>query len=75
MKTIPYRCDESRHRALVQAARSQGMSVQKFLDTFVTHVLAERQAEARFRFRQERGKPQRGRELLAEVRRRIEAEH
>jgi hypothetical protein len=48
MKTIPYRCDESRHKALLSVARESGTSVQRLFDNFVTHVIAERQAEARF---------------------------
>ena len=48
MKTIPYRCDNSRHKALLSAARSTGTSVQRLFDNFVTHVITERQAEARF---------------------------
>ena len=40
-------------------------------DNFVTHVIAERQAEARFVARQKRGHPERGRKVLAEIRRRI----
>ena len=71
MKTIPYRGDESKHRALLGAARDSGTSVQKLLDNFVTHVIAERQAEARFLARQRRGNLARGRKLLAEIRRRI----
>ena len=71
MKTIPYRCDDSRHKALLGAARSAGTSVQRLFDNFVTHVLAERQAEARFMTRQKRGNPERGRKLLAEIRQRI----
>jgi len=73
MKTIPYRCDESRHRALLGAARSTGTSVQKLFDNFVTHVIAERQAEARFVVRQKRGHPARGRTLLADIRQRIKS--
>ena len=71
MKTIPYRCDESRHKALLSLARDSGTSVQRLFDNFVTHAIAERQAEARFLARQQRGNPTRGRELLAEIRRRI----
>ncbi|HWX19927.1 MAG TPA: toxin-antitoxin system HicB family antitoxin [Candidatus Binatia bacterium] len=71
MKTIPYRCDESRHKALLGVARSTGTSVQRLFDNFVTHVIAERQAEARFVTRQKRGNPARGRKVLAEIRRRI----
>jgi hypothetical protein len=37
----------------------------------VTHVLAERQAEARFVARQQRGNPARGRKRLAEIRQRL----
>ena len=70
MKTIPYRCDDSRHKALLSAARSAGTSVQRLFDNFVTHVIAERQAEARFVARQNRGNPDRGRKLLAEIRQR-----
>ena len=71
MKTIPYRCDEARHKALLGAARSNGTSVQRLFDNFVTHVIAERQAEARFLVRQARGNPARGQKLLAEIRQRI----
>jgi hypothetical protein len=71
MKTIPYRCDDSRHKALQGAARSAGTSVQRLFDNFVTHVITERQAEARFVARQQRGNPARGRKLLAEIRRRV----
>jgi hypothetical protein len=71
MKTIPYRCDDSRHKALLGAARSTGTSVQRLFDNFVTHVIAERQAEARFVARQNRGNPERGRKLLAQIRKRI----
>jgi len=46
--------------------------VQRLFDNFVTHVLTERQVEARFLMRRERGNPARGRKLLAEIRERIE---
>ena len=75
MKTIPYRCDNSRHKALLGVARSTGTSVQRLFDNFVTHVIAERQAEARFAVRQSRGNPERGRKLLAQIRKRIAYEH
>ncbi len=71
MKTIPYRCDDSRHKALLGAARASGTSVQRLFDNFVTHIIAERQAEARFVARQQRGNPSRGRKLLAEIRQRL----
>lgn len=71
MKTIPYRCDESRHKALLGAAKASGTSVQRLFDNFVTHVLAERQLEARFAARQNRGNPERGCRLLAEIRQRL----
>ena len=71
MKTIPYRCDDSRHKALLGAARSTGTSVQKLFDSFVINVIAERQAEARFVVRQKRGNSARGRKLLADIRQRV----
>jgi len=71
IKTIPYRCDASRHKALLSVARDSGTSVQRLFDNFVSHVLAERQAEARFVARQQRGNPSRGRKLLAEIRHRL----
>jgi len=71
MKTIPYRCDDSRHKALLGAARSTGTSVQRLFDNFVTHVIAERQAEARFVARQKRGNPAQGRKLLRAIRERL----
>ena len=73
MKTIPYRCEDSRHKALLGVARSTGTSVQKLFDNFVTHVITERQAEARFLIRQKRGDPTRGRKLLAEIRSRLKS--
>ncbi|MEX1118752.1 MAG: hypothetical protein WEB60_08150 [Terrimicrobiaceae bacterium] len=72
MKTIPYRCDESRHQALLGAAKASGTSVQRLFDNFVTHVLAERQAEARFAVRQRRGDPERGRQFLVELKKRFD---
>jgi len=48
--------------------------VQRLFDNFVTHVIAERQAEAHFRIRQKRGNAARGKKLLAEIRRRIAAQ-
>jgi len=71
MKTIPYRCEDSRHKALLGAARSTGTSVQRLFDNFVTHVIAERQAEARFVARQNRGNPAQGRKLLSAIRERL----
>jgi hypothetical protein len=71
MKTIPYRCDESRHKALLSAARAAGTSAKRLSDNFETHVIAERQTGARFAARQQRGNPVRGRKLLAEIRHRI----
>ena len=71
MKTIPYRCDESRHKALLSVARNSGTSVQRLFDNSVTHFLAERQAEVRFVARQQRGNPARGRKRLAEIRHRL----
>jgi hypothetical protein len=71
MKTIPYRCDESRHKALLSLARDSGRSVQRLFDNFVTHMIAERQAETRFVARQQRGNPADGRKLLPEIRQRI----
>jgi hypothetical protein len=71
MKTIPYRCDDARHKALLGVAQSCGTSVQRLFDNFVTHVIAERQAEARFLLRRQRGNPERGRKLLAEIRQRL----
>jgi hypothetical protein len=52
-------------------ARDSGTSVQRLFDNFVTHFLAERQAEARFVARQQRGNPARGRKRLAEIRHRL----
>jgi hypothetical protein len=71
MKTIPYRCDESRHKALLSVSLYSATSIQRLFDNFVTHVLAERQAEARFVARQQRGNPDRGRKLLKEIRQRL----
>jgi len=71
MKTIPCRCDASRHKTLLSVARNSGTSVQRLFDNFMTHVLAEPQAEARFVARQQRGNPSLGRKLLAEIRHRL----
>jgi hypothetical protein len=45
--------------------------VQRLFDNFVTHVIAERQAEARFVARQKRGNPAKGRKLLRAIRQRL----
>jgi hypothetical protein len=66
MKTVPYRCDD-----LLGVARSNGTSGQRLFDNFVTHVIAERPAEARFLARQQCGDAARSRKLLAEIRQRI----
>jgi hypothetical protein len=70
---VDYRCDDSRHKALLGAARPTGTSVQRLFDNFVTHVITERQAQARFLIHQKRGDPARGRKLLAEIRHRIKS--
>ena len=67
MKTIPYRCEPSRHKALLAAARDADTSVQRLFDNFVTGLLVERGAAARFAALQARGNPARGRKLLAEI--------
>ena len=53
------------------AARSTGTSVQRLFDNFVTHVIAERQAEARFVARHERGNPAHRRKLISAIRERL----
>jgi hypothetical protein len=45
----------------------------RLFDNFVTHVLAERQAEARFVVRQKRGNPECVRKLLATIRQRVKS--
>jgi hypothetical protein len=70
MKTIPYRCDNSRHKALLGVVRSTGTSAPRPFGNFVKHSIADRQAEARFLVRQKRGNPARGPKLLAENRQR-----
>ena len=66
MKIIPYRCDDSRHKALFGAARSADTSVQRLFDNFVTYVISERQTEVRFVAPEARG-----RKRLAEIRQRV----
>jgi hypothetical protein len=73
MKTILYRCDDSRHKALLGAARATGTSVQRLYDKFVTHVITEQQGEVRFVMRQKSGNAVHGRKLLAEIRQRSAA--
>ena len=46
---------------ILQDTKASGTSVQRLFDNFVTHVLAERQLEALFVVRQNRGHPERGR--------------
>ena len=45
--------------------------MQRLFDNFVTHIIAERQAEARFAARQKRGNPAHGRKLLGAIRERL----
>ena len=53
------------------ALGTEVLAVQRLFDNFVTHVITERQAEARFVVRQKRGNTARGRKLLAEIRQRV----
>lgn len=67
MKTIPYRCDNAKHRALVAATQSAETSIQRVLDDAATAFINERAAAARFAVRAARGNPARGARLLAEL--------
>ena len=62
--------------ALKSTSRLTGITCDAMLygmepDNFVTHVIAERQAEARFIARQKHGNPAQGRKLLSAIRERL----
>lgn len=65
MKTIPFRCDESRHKALLGMAKASGTSMQKLFDQSVTEVLTERPVKALFAARQAGRNLVRGRRYCA----------
>ena len=55
MSTLTIRLPDDQHERLKALAESQGLSLNKLFETFSTKVLAEFDAETRFRLRASRG--------------------
>ncbi len=66
MSALTVRLPDDKHRRLKALAQSRGTSVNRLIDEMATLMLAEFDAETRFRLRAERGagKYERGLELL-----------
>jgi predicted transcriptional regulator len=66
MSALTLRLPDDKHERLRALAQSRGTSVNRLLDEVTTLLLAEYDAETRFRLRAERGagKAKRGLELL-----------
>ena len=58
------RLPEQKHHRLKALAESREMSVNKLIEEVTTTLLAEYDAETRFKIRASRGNPQRGKALL-----------
>ena len=55
MSTLTIRLPDDQHERLKALAEAQGLSLNKLFETFSTKVLAEFDAETRFRLRASRG--------------------
>jgi hypothetical protein len=66
MSALTLRLPDDKHERLRALAQSRGTSVNRLLDEVTTLLLAEFDAETRFRLRAQRGagKPERGLDLL-----------
>lgn len=69
MSALTVRLPDDKYRRLKLLAQSRGTSVNRLIDEMATQMLAEFDAETRFRLRAERGagKSERGLELLAKA--------
>ena len=69
MSALTLRLPDDKHERLRALAQSRGTSVNRLLDEVTTLLLAEYDAETRFRLRAERGtdKVRRGLELLGKA--------
>jgi predicted transcriptional regulator len=69
MSALTLRLPDDKHERLRALAQSRGTSVNRLLDEVTTLLLAEYDAETRFRLRAERGagKVKRGLELLGKA--------
>jgi len=67
MSTLTIRLPGEQHERLKALASSRGTSLNKLFEEFSTKVLAEFDAETRFRLRAARGNRQRGMEILNEL--------
>lgn len=67
MSTVTLRLPDGKHQRLKDLARQQGVSLNRLLDEAATLMLAEYDAETRFRLRAARGNAERGLALLAKA--------
>lgn len=64
MTVMTIRLPEQKHHRLKALAESRQMSVNKLIEEMTTTLLAEYDAETRFKIRASRGKVERGKALL-----------
>lgn len=64
MASMTLRMSEEKHSRLKALASARGVSINRLMDEAATVMLAEYDAEARFRMRAARGNPERGLVLL-----------
>ena len=67
MTVMTIRLPEQKHHRLKAMAESRNMSVNKLIEEATTTLLAEFDAETRFRIRASRGDVERGKALLDKV--------
>lgn len=69
MSSLTLRLQDEKYQRLKEMARQRGQSVNRLLDEATTLMLAEFDAESRFKLRAQRGagKMERGLELLAKT--------
>lgn len=70
MSALTIRLPDDKHQRLKELSQRRGVSINRLIDEMTTLMLAEFDAETRFRLQAERGqgKTERGLELLAKAR-------
>jgi hypothetical protein len=71
MSTLTLRIPEAKHARLRRLADSRGLSMNKLMDELATVVLAQHDAEVRFRALASKGSVTRGLEVLSKLDRRV----
>ncbi len=67
MSTITIRMPDNKHERLKKYAKEQGISLNKLFDEMSTVLLAQFDAQTRFKIRALRGDPKEGLKILKEI--------